>query len=231
MSVTPQYLLQGAAYALEQCGLLLRDANALYRNGSYANAVVLAAFAREELGRSGILFDLRRRVLAGEAITIVQIRQACEDHVAKQKAGMLSTTLTADRDTGLGKLMRTKMENPPQSPEWQKADAELQRIDEIKKKRTPSDRHEERMAALYVEPASDSQWNRPTDISASEAHDFLQVRVGTKHGAQRGRANSGLGVITRSAAPCRTAAVRVRSWIKVKNPASPALRIVEEGMW
>jgi hypothetical protein len=33
VSVSPQYLLEGAVYALEQCGLLLRDANLLYRNG------------------------------------------------------------------------------------------------------------------------------------------------------------------------------------------------------
>ena len=46
MSLTPQYILQGFAYALEQCGLLLRDANLLYRNGAYANAFVLTAFAR-----------------------------------------------------------------------------------------------------------------------------------------------------------------------------------------
>jgi len=58
MSVTPQFIMQGAAYALEQCGRLLRDANALYRSGSYASAVVLTAFAREELGRYRILLDL-----------------------------------------------------------------------------------------------------------------------------------------------------------------------------
>jgi hypothetical protein len=46
-SVSPEYLLEGAAYALEQCGLLLRDANLLYRNDSYASAVALAAFAQE----------------------------------------------------------------------------------------------------------------------------------------------------------------------------------------
>jgi AbiV family abortive infection protein len=49
--VSAGYLLHGAAYALEQCGLLLRDANILYRNGSYASVIVLAGFAREELGR------------------------------------------------------------------------------------------------------------------------------------------------------------------------------------
>src|SRR5258705_12277940 len=122
MSVTPQCLLQRAYYALEQCGLLLRDANILYRNGSYASAVVLTAFAREELGRSGILFDLRRRALAGQAFTIAQIREA--DHVTKQRAGMLSITVTADRESGIGKILRARMENHPQTPEWQKADAE-----------------------------------------------------------------------------------------------------------
>jgi len=63
-SVTPQYLLEGAAYALEQCGLLLRDANLLYRSGSYGSAVALAAFAREELGRWRILLELRKKLLA-----------------------------------------------------------------------------------------------------------------------------------------------------------------------
>jgi hypothetical protein len=48
-SATPECLMKGAAYALEQCGLCLRDAALLYRGKSYADAVVLAAFAR---GRS-----------------------------------------------------------------------------------------------------------------------------------------------------------------------------------
>ena len=34
--VTEQSLLRGAVYALEQCGLLLHDANTLYRSGSHA---------------------------------------------------------------------------------------------------------------------------------------------------------------------------------------------------
>jgi AbiV family abortive infection protein len=177
MSVTPQYLLQGAAYALEQCGLLLRDANVLYRSHSYASAVVLTAFAREELGRSEILLDLRRQASAGKTFTIAQIRDACEDHVIKQRTAMLSIVTRADRDSGLGKLLRARMENHPQSPEWRKADVELKQIDETKKKRTPSDRHEKRIAALYVEPISESEWNRPATISASTAHDFLQDAV------------------------------------------------------
>jgi AbiV family abortive infection protein len=177
MPVTPQYLLQGAWYALEQCGLLLRDGNVLYRNSAYASAVVLTAFAREELGRSRILLDCWRRAFAGEAFTVAQIQEACEDHVTKQRAGMLSLTMRADRESGLGKLLKARMENPPQSAEWQKADAELKRIDEMKKKRSPTDRHEKRMAALYVEPISESEWNRPAATSALTARDFLQDAV------------------------------------------------------
>jgi AbiV family abortive infection protein len=104
-SVTPEYLLEGAAYALEQCGLLLRDANLLYRNGSYASAMVLGLFAQEELGRWKILRGLRRKVVDGERLTVKEIQDRCGDHVSRQRAGMMSTTMRADRDTVLGKLL------------------------------------------------------------------------------------------------------------------------------
>ncbi len=170
-----QHILHGAAYALEQCGLLLRDANVLYRNKSYASALVLTAFAREELGRYRILLDLWRRAFAGETLNVTQIRDACEDHVFKQRAGMLSLTMSADMASGLGKLLQ--MKNDPQSEAWKQADTELKRIDETKKTRTPGDRHEKRMAALYVEPLSETHWNRPAVTSASTAHDFMQDAV------------------------------------------------------
>jgi AbiV family abortive infection protein len=97
-SVSPKYLLEGAAYALEQCGLLLRDANLLYRNGSYASAVAVAAFAQEELGRWRILLDLRRKVLRGGSVTIKEIQTRCGDHVRKQEAGVMSTVMRTDKD-------------------------------------------------------------------------------------------------------------------------------------
>ena len=176
-SVTADYLLNGYALALEQCGLLLRDAILLYRNESYANAVVLAAFAREELGRSQILLGLWRRRLGGAPVTIDDVDNACEDHVAKQRAGMLSRTMTADRESGLGKILTDRMTNHPQSEKFKDASAALSRIGEIKAKRTPEDRHSQRMASLYVEPRSSTNWNRPADVSAMEAHSFLQEAV------------------------------------------------------
>jgi AbiV family abortive infection protein len=170
MSVTPQFLLHGFAYALEQCGRLLSAANTLYKNGDYASAVALAAFAREEFGRANILLDLRKRVLAGEAITTDDIEKACNRHVIKQEAGMGGLTM---RDSGLPDLLRVRRENVPGSAEWQKADAELERIVEMETKRAASDRHDLRMTALYVGPIAEDRWNRPAEISASTAHNFL----------------------------------------------------------
>ena len=81
MSVTSDFLLKGYALALEQCGLLLRAAVLLYKDKSYSNAVALAAFAREELGRSQILLDLWRQRLGGSPVTTDDTEKTCEDHV------------------------------------------------------------------------------------------------------------------------------------------------------
>ena len=81
--------------------------------------------------------------------------------------------MRADRESGLGKILQARMTNPPQSEEWKKADAELKRIDETIQKRTPNDRHKKRIAALYVEPRSASEWNRPAITSPDDARDFL----------------------------------------------------------
>jgi AbiV family abortive infection protein len=65
-SVTPRYLLEGALYALQQCGLLLRDAGLLYEKNSYASAVLLTLLARESLGQWRMLRDERHEVIAGK---------------------------------------------------------------------------------------------------------------------------------------------------------------------
>jgi AbiV family abortive infection protein len=177
-SVTPQYLLEGYAYALEQCGLLLRDANILYRSGSYANTVVLAAFAGEELGRSEILLDLRKQVLGGKNFTTKDIREQCDGHVEKQQAGMLSVVQRAsNQESGIGKVLLDRMTANSQSPEGQKVRAELEQITKRAKNRVPSDRHEARIAALYVEPVSGNKWKRPADTSRAKAQTFLQNAV------------------------------------------------------
>src|SRR3990172_12736091 len=92
--VTPEYLLEGAMYALEQCGILLRDALTLYKSGAYASAIVLAAFAREELGRAQIVLALRKRIVEkGESVTVEAVRRECDKHVTKQKWSQISQSL------------------------------------------------------------------------------------------------------------------------------------------
>jgi AbiV family abortive infection protein len=116
-SASSDYLLRGAVFALEQCGLLLRDSHILYSNRSYASAVALAAFAREELGRYRILRELWKRTVAGEGFTVKQIRDLCDDHVEKQREGMLSTVQRTDNDTELGRLLQARSRAAPGSPE------------------------------------------------------------------------------------------------------------------
>jgi AbiV family abortive infection protein len=160
-SVSHKYLLEGAAYALEQCGLLLGDANVLYRNGSYASAVALAAFAREELGRWKMLHDLRRKVISGDSVTIKEIQTRCGDHVRKQEAGVMSTVTRTDRDSGLGKLLQTRASAKPGSEERKAANEQIERLDRQKTKRAAIDRHEQRISRLYVDAVSLDRWNRP----------------------------------------------------------------------
>jgi AbiV family abortive infection protein len=171
--VTPEYLLKGAVYSLEQCGLLLRDADLLYRSGAYPSAVVLAAFAWEALGQWKILLNLRQKVINGKPVTIADIKTRCRDHEEKQRAGMSSITMQADQGSGLGQLLMTRMTAQSASAEWKKADDTLTGIHRQIKRQVPSRRHEQRELALYVnpiEPVSADRWTRPTfEISKTTA--------------------------------------------------------------
>jgi AbiV family abortive infection protein len=168
--VTERFLLEGAAYALEQCGRLLAAANRENKAGDWATAKALALSAREELGRSSILLDLRREVLGGKSHSAQQVNEACEDHVRKQKAGMKSTVMRAEGNSGLDKLIRARMSAKPGTNEWKEIDEQLARLDRQQQRRAPEERHKQRLAALYIDAISENEWNRPaTKISAEEA--------------------------------------------------------------
>jgi AbiV family abortive infection protein len=172
--VSAAFLLKGAVYALEQCGLLLRDASILYRSRSYASAVTLAAFAREELGRSIILFELRKEATQGKEITVEDINKRCNQHMAKQEAGIGGIVIKDDPRVREFIEATTK---DPQGTDWRKAYEEMESIVDRHKAQAPGKRHRTRLDALYVYPKSDSRWNRPADLSADAAQDFLQDAV------------------------------------------------------
>src|SRR5437867_4893873 len=98
-------LRQGAWYALEQAGRLLESAALVFNNGDSATGLGLAMFAAEELGRSSILRDLAKGADAGEKIYPENVREACDDHVVKQKQGISAIAFHTHRDTGLGRLI------------------------------------------------------------------------------------------------------------------------------
>jgi AbiV family abortive infection protein len=184
-SVTAQSLIRGAVYSLEHCGVLLGDAKVLYENGSYATALAVGAFAREELGRWRMLLKLRKQVLDGASLSVEDVREACNDHVRKQESGMTSLTMRADNESGLGKLLQNRMTAPLGSKERKEADNQIDKIDQIKSKRTPDDRHRLRMKALYVDILSEDQWNRPAqEISQADAYEFLADAI-NDYGLQR----------------------------------------------
>jgi len=164
--------------------LLLRDARFLCEAGSFASAVVLTAFAREELGRYKILRGLWKRVMAGETLTVEQIAKRCKQHDEKQREAMFIVVQRADSSTKVGQLIQARMEAVPGSPEWKKADEELDKISQLHSKRTPGARDKSRMRALYVEPLEDG-WNRPSETSETAAREFLADAINDYSFAQR----------------------------------------------
>jgi AbiV family abortive infection protein len=132
-----------------------------------------------------MLLELRKRALAGESLTVGDVRTAYDDHVRKQEAGMSSLTTRADRDSGVGKLLQFRFKAALGSKERQEADKQIDKIDRVKSKRTPDDRHRLRMKALYVDILSEEHWNRPAqEISQTAAYEFLADAI-NDYGLQR----------------------------------------------
>lgn len=145
MALTHTDLLHGAIYAIQQAGFLLHDAVALYKQGRYSSAVVLAVFCREELGRAQILFTLRRKALESGPVDRDRVIKECTDHIEKLRRGKGGTTLQwgpEHRDKFKGLLMN------PRSEEYKKAHALADELIQTKRKREPREAHETRLRAL-----------------------------------------------------------------------------------
>lgn len=169
--VTSDFILEGAMYALEQCGHLLHAALTLYHSDSYPTAVAVAGLAREELGRYRILRDEWIEVSQrGKPVTLKEIQNACYDHLKKQQAGLGATVLRITSEDSTSQIYRTIFERPQDSPEYQQAQQQLATLRKAKRRRMPTERHDQRMRALYVDPNdAGTDWNRPCQIDKASA--------------------------------------------------------------
>jgi len=173
--LTPQFLLGGTVYALEQGGVLLHDSVLLYQNENYASSAALALFASEEIGRSRLLRQLwKEAVEKGRAFTAQTIRLKCQNHVVKQNWGQGRPVLYVSKnDKNLYQLFEATLVEHA-TAESRKASAELQAIAERLSRRVPNQRHDWRLKSLYVEPdESGINWNRPKTLHKKIAFDSL----------------------------------------------------------
>jgi AbiV family abortive infection protein len=86
--LTADDLFHGAFCALEHAGRLLQDAVELWERGRYPSSVVLAVFAREEIGRYKILLEEREEAKKTGPRDTQTIQNRCRDHKDKLKRGM-----------------------------------------------------------------------------------------------------------------------------------------------
>ena len=166
-------LRQGAWYALEQAGRLLAAAVIIAGSGDRVTAVVLAMFGREEIGRSKILQVLATQVDAGASLSPADVRGASDDHIGKQTAGNLSTTIRSTTRSALDKAARAALVTEVGSTAWVTAEQMARRSVAAKRKRDPEARHSARMATLYVDLDDAAKWRRPIHWSQSEAHKLI----------------------------------------------------------
>jgi AbiV family abortive infection protein len=177
-TVSSDTLLQGAWYALEQAGRLLHSSATLFEADDHSTATGIAMLGREEIGRSRILRRLADKVREGKYISQKEVENACEDHVEKQRAAVLSTAMRTSPGERLDDLSQTLIHESPSSASWQAAHKELQIATDAKTKRTQDDRHLLRMRCFYIDlPPSGERWERPSEIGWQVAKDEICYAV------------------------------------------------------
>ena len=82
-----------------------------------------------------------------------------------------------DGDFDLGRVLQKICEAPHGTTQWKEAFEEWMEIDRSQKEHVSSNRHKDRMAALYVYPESGNKWKRPSDTSCCFAQEFLEDAV------------------------------------------------------
>lgn len=176
--VTKRFLLEGAVFALENCGALLRDAVTLYDLGSFPRSVVLAMFGREELGKYRILREAFETVANGGTVSRDAVLKDCRRHDRKQSRAVLSVVQRFHNTDPLGQAFQAMNQAEHGSPAWWAARRIIDESSDNLGQQLPGARHELRMRALYVNPCDDGNgWQRPQDQTPEEARHEVQDAI------------------------------------------------------
>jgi len=170
-SLRPEVLAEGALRALEQAFRLADDAFLLLEKERWPTAVVLALFAREELGRYALLAEVFRDARTGKAVSASDIAKRCEDHLEKMRRGFVTTTIRVPETEAAS---WEAFFNNPGTPESKTFRERLDRMHHAKARRQHDDAHKMRLRALYIELSSSGTWVLPSDVSKEDAE--VEVR-------------------------------------------------------
>jgi AbiV family abortive infection protein len=132
----------------------------LYSQRRFSSAAVLAVFSREEVGRAQMLFEARRLILKGLAVSGTELENKCAKHVDKLTQSLISTTFVL----------------PPGRYRWNVKDlrGDIDDIADRWRKKRPDALHQQRKAALYVTPNNSGRgWNRPCRLGEQDCELIL----------------------------------------------------------
>lgn len=174
--VTEKTLIEGVWFAMEQAGRLLGSSVCLYGANDFGSAIALGMFAHEELGRSRILLDMADEVHRGAMIDTEGLRRRCNDHLEKQRRGAFSVTYGGSQGEPLADALNVRMKSNPGSAEYEAAQAAIDEASAAIAKAQPSQRHSDRLGAVYLDLASDGRtWKRPMEIGKQAAFERLNA--------------------------------------------------------
>jgi hypothetical protein len=190
--VTAQFLLEGSVYALEQCGLLLRDATALYKAGSYASSIIMAGLASESLDKAVRLRGLRERVLRGGGLVLPEIDAEFGKQEDEEVLVGAGTDLRDRLHTGRDSRIKLQLTDPGSDSGCRQGELFVEQARTEQARRTREERQTLRAGSLHVRlDDAGVRWRRPKDHSRQEARRFL-LGVLSDYARVRDRIETGL---------------------------------------
>ena len=115
------------------------------------------------------------------------------------------------------------MRHSPLSEKWKEARAVLDQVIKKIRKGTPDERHKTRMLALYVEPLTNTEWNRPANKSAKEAYEFLVDAMNDYRGRFQQGYVSTVGILEKTDPALYSALMAMPDRPSLPAPVDPSL--------